>query len=287
MVSVEKWNGTGNDFIIVPGTAPIDDTAHFTKHVCDRNTGLDNADSRKRGADGVLFLTLHAGEPPRVEMHHVQPDGSTPAMCGNGVRCAAQWAMNRTGTDSVIVEPPTGPHPATTTANGVAVDMQQPRFAPDAVPLNRETPLVAESLGEFEITAVSTGVPHAVAFVDDVAGYDLAEIAPPIRHHDVFPEGANVTFAEWINETQLIQRTFERGVEAETDACGTGAVAIGAAAVRTQRAAPGTTLSIQPPGGTLAITVDEDQVLMTGPVEREFETSLEAARATVPPSITD
>ncbi|WP_153952713.1 diaminopimelate epimerase [Halosegnis longus] len=287
MVSVEKWNGTGNDFVIVPGTAPIEDEAHFTKHVCDRETGLDDVHSRKRGADGVLFLTLHDGTPPRVEMHHVQPDGSTPAMCGNGVRCAAQWALNRTEAESVIVEPPAGPHPATPTADGIEIEMQQPRFAPAAVPLNRPTPLVAESLGGFDITAVSTGVPHAVAFVDDIADYDLSEVAPPIRHHDIFPEGANVTLAEWVGETELIQRTYERGVEAETDACGTGAVAIGAAAVRTQRVAPGTTLSIQPPGGTLAVTVDEEQVLMAGPVEREFETTLEATRRSVTPSPTD
>ena len=118
------------------------------------------------------------------------------------------------------------------------------------------------------MTAVNTGVPHAVAFVDDVNAVDLERDAPAIRHADVFPQGANVTFASR-RDGGFDQRTFERGVEGETQSCGTGAVAIAAAAHRLELV-DDERVSVSPPGGELLVTVGDRTATLTGPVEREF-----------------
>jgi diaminopimelate epimerase len=127
------------------------------------------------------------------------------------------------------------------------------------------------------VTAVNTGVPHAVAFVDDVEAVDLEATAPPVRHADVFPEGANVTFATERADGGYDQRTFERGVEAETRSCGTGAVAVAAVATRLGRVETGEPVVVSPPGGDLAVTVTESGSTLRGPVVSEFERSVPPA----------
>lgn len=274
MPTVSKWNGAGNDFVAVAGNSDVVDEVAFARSVCDRETGIDHPDARRRGADGVLFLSLAPDRPSQIEMHHVQPDGSTPAMCGNGVRCAAKWAAERLGTDRVAVETGAGPHPARIDGWDVTVEMRPPSFDPAAVPVVSDVPLVEEPVAGLTVTAVTTGVPHAVAFVDDVSDVALSDVAPPVRHADVFPEGTNVTLASHTRAGGISQRTYERGVEGETDACGTGAVAIVAVAVETGRASPGETLHVSPPGGQLAVSVGERQTTLGGPVECVFETDV-------------
>jgi len=289
-VRVEKYHGAGNDFFVLPADAPVDDRFAFTAEHCDRETGLSHPDSERTGADGVLFLSIdETADPPRVEMTHHQPDGSIAEMCGNGVRCAALWTARELGigTDAladVVVVTPAGERPSTvddseaaaSNAEGpvVTVAMGRPSFAPRDVPLapDRTDPLVEESVEGLTVTAVNTGVPHAVAFVDSVDSVDLESVAPPVRHADVFPEGTNVVLAAPTAEG-FDQRTFERGVEGETDACGTGAVAVGAAARRRGLIGDGW-VTVRPPGGALSIRVADDESSLRGPAEREFETTL-------------
>lgn len=277
MPTVSKWHGAGNDFVVLSGDINVPDEERFVRSICDRGSGLDHPGARRRGADGVLFLSPEPGHPPRVGMHHVQPDGSTPDACGNGIRCAAKWAAESFDADRVIVEAADDPHGAHVDGWNVTVEMGTPSFDPQAVPLARETPLVQETVAGLTVTAVTTGVPHAVAFVDDVSEVDLSAVAPPVRHAEVFPDGANVTVASQVGTQQFAQRTYERGVEAETDACGTGAVAIGAVSVETGRAKAGTTLVVSPPGGRLTVTFDEGRTALAGPVERTFEAEVSVA----------
>jgi diaminopimelate epimerase len=148
--------------------------------------------------------------------------------------------------------------------------MGRPRFEPDAVPVDRGAPMVEEPLEGFEVTAVNTGVPHAVAFVDSVGAIDVDDAAPPIRHAPVFPEGANVTFATRTGEG-FDQRTFERGVEGETKACGTGAVAIAAVADRLGWIDRDEPVAVRPPGGTLQVTIrSAGTATLRGPTTFEF-----------------
>jgi len=297
-VPVEKYHGTGNDFLVVDADAEsVRDRAAFARAHCDRETGVDPGafggdPTTRHGADGVLFVSIEDRyRPTRVVMTLVQPDGSTAAMCGNGARVVARWAHDRTGDHEFMIDTQAGTRRATMSADGseATIEMGTPQFAPRFVPVARDDPLIEESIEGLTVTAVNTGVPHAVAFVDGGRGdpngidtVDLATVAPPVRHADVFPEGTNVNLAAVVDrgsvgsETEsgslpiIDQRTYERGVEGETRSCGTGAVAIAAVAVRLGLI-EGDTAVVRPPGGELTITVPAGEyATLTGPVAREF-----------------
>ncbi|WP_135851708.1 diaminopimelate epimerase [Halorussus salinus] len=296
-IEFEKFHGTGNDFVVVDADEYVPDRGAFAREVCDRRDGVcvtdggvaaeqgegaDGGPSAERtgnapavGADGTLFLALEPKfSPPRAVMTLVQPDGSTAAMCGNGARCAAKWAAERTGADTVMLDTQAGTRRAEISDDEVTIEMGEPSFAPDEVPLDadRDEPLVQETVEGVEVTAVNTGVPHAVAFVEDVDDVDLDELAPAIRHADAFPEGANVNIASPRDDGGFDQRTYERGVEGETRACGTGAVAIATVARRLGLvAADAESVEVFPPGGRLGVTFHGERASLTGPVEREFE----------------
>lgn len=292
-VAFEKYHGTGNDFVIVAGSDAVPDPVAFAVAVCDRETGITSArhggavprsdrepvGEERRGADGVLFVDLpgerridaqNGPDRPHVDMRLVQPDGSEAAMCGNGARCAAAWAGQRLDVDELVVDTPAGERAATIHDDGrVTISMGRPSFEPDAVPLARESSLIEQSVEGLTVTAVNTGVPHAVAFVEDVDDVDLDTVAPPVRHAGVFPEGTNVNLAA-PNGDGFRQRTFERGVEGETRSCGTGAVAIAAVADRIGTIDSGS-VRVTPPGGDLQIDVPvEGKATLTGPVAVEF-----------------
>lgn len=280
-VAFEKYHGTGNDFLVCEASEPIDDWGAFAIEHCDRETGVEAGE--RRGADGVLVLSI---EGDRVRMRLHQPDGGTAAMCGNGARCAARWAArrrsrldtrerpeaasgaNRSGTDEFVIDTPAGERRARVGEETIEIEMGVPAFDPTDVPLARAEPLIGEGVEGYEVTAVNTGVPHAVVFVEDVSVIDLDAMAPPIRHAAVFPEGANVNLAER-TDGGFEGRTFERGVEGETRSCGTGAVAI-AAVARRLGFAEDERVSVSPPGGELEVRVPDDgPATLSGPVEFE------------------
>ncbi|ELZ85704.1 diaminopimelate epimerase [Haloferax elongans ATCC BAA-1513] len=270
-VPFEKFHGTGNDFVVVDAEDPVPDRPEFARTHCDRDAGISLTESDRRGADGVLFLALEDRyDPPRVVMTLVQPDGSVAAMCGNGARVAAAWAAERAETTEVMIDTPAGTRRATVEDDYVSVEMGVPSFAPRDVPLDSGEELVEAEVGDLTVTAVNTGVPHAVAIVDDVDGVDLESVAPSIRHAPLFPEGANVTIASPDGNGGFRQRTFERGVEGETQSCGTGAVAVVAVAKRLGLVEGDDPVSVSPPGGELSVTVpDEGTALLGGPAVHE------------------
>jgi diaminopimelate epimerase len=278
-VPVEAYHGAGNDFLVVAARdlPPADRTAFATVH-CDRETGVGG---ERTGADGVLVGAAEPDgtEPLPVGMTLVQPDGSRAAMCGNGARCLADWAASRHGTGRLVLDTPAGERRAVVRASGVTVGMGRPSFEPGDVPIATDGPLLDRSVEGLSVTAVDAGVPHAVALVEDVAAVDLSAVAPPVRTAAVFPEGANVTLASVTpgadGTAALDQRTYERGVEGETLACGTGAVAAVAAARRLGRIDGPGPHRVSPPGGDLLVVVPDDgEATLTGPVTREFANDL-------------
>ena len=282
-VPIEKYHGTGNDFVVVDAAESIPDRPAFATAHCDRDTGVSHPGAPRTGADGVLFLSLEPGyAPPRVVMTLVQPDGSIAAMCGNGARVAAAWAAERTGATELMIDTPAGTRRATVDGDDVTIEMGVPAFAPRAVPLSGGTELVEDPVEGLPVTAVNTGVPHAVALVDDVDAVDLNAVAPAVRHADAFPEGANVTLASRVDPDgsdddtpRFRQRTYERGVEGETRSCGTGAVAVAAVAKRLGALDGRHAVTVSPPGGDLRITVpDNGPATLAGPAEREFAAEL-------------
>ncbi|WP_336034597.1 diaminopimelate epimerase [Halobacterium yunchengense] len=266
MIPYDRYHGTGNDFAIVDAANYVPDRAAFAERLCAR-----------LGVDGVLFLALEAAfTPPRAVMTLRQPDGSTADMCGNGARCAARWVAERTGADSVMLDTQAGTRRADLDGTDVTVEMGVPSFDPADVPVSRDAPMVEESVAGFAVTAVDTGVPHAVAFVDDVDDVDVDGDAPAVRHHEAFPQGANATFASRADDGGFRQRTFERGVEGETQSCGTGAVAVAAVADRLGLY-DGGAVAVRPPGGELVVDLSGGRATLSGPTEQELGGEAEAA----------
>jgi diaminopimelate epimerase len=290
-VSVEKYHGTCNDFVVVDAADPVPDRQAFAAEHCDRETGVsrpddagtgsDPAPPSATGADGVLFLDLSARyTPPRIVTTLVKPDGTVAGTAGNGARCAAVWAAARTGGREFMLDTPAGSRLATVTGDPadraeVTVEMGVPSLAPRDVPLARDAPLVEEPVGGLPVTAVDVGTPHAVAFVDDVDAVDLATVGPAVATDPVFARGASVTVAAPDGDG-FRQRTYERGLDRETLSCGTGAVAV-AAAARHLGHSRGGSVRVSPPGGDLRVELgpgEDATATLAGPVVHEFGTEV-------------
>jgi len=207
-----KMNGTGNDFIIVDNRElriAKAEMAGLAKRLCHRQFSV--------GADGMIFIEPAEGADFRWQFYN--GDGSEAEMCGNGARCAARYAYS-TGI--------AGKHLRFLTLAGlIEAEMVgrnvKIRLTP---PTNVVLSQSIEIDGELrEIHTINTGVPHVVHFVDDNTGTPVKKWGRLIRHHKLFePAGTNVNFVQ-LPENELHVRTYERGVEDETLACGTGAVA--------------------------------------------------------------
>lgn len=261
-----KYQGTGNDFILVDGLAglPVFDWPAAAAFLCDRHYGV--------GADGVILV--EPGKQAPYAMRVINADGSEPEMCGNGIRCVARWLHDtgKVGAGSFDVETGAGViRPAVLPDGQVRVDMGKPRLTRADIPMAGppdeqviEEPLGA-GFGTVLVTAVSMGNPHAVMFVPDVDRIPLADWGPRIERHEMFPDRTNVEFAQVMGPNHANMRVWERG-SGVTLACGTGACATLVAGVLTGRMAREATIHL--PGGPLHIHWDdEDHVWLTGPAE--------------------
>ncbi|MGQ9497115.1 MAG: diaminopimelate epimerase [Desulfotomaculales bacterium] len=271
-----KMHGLGNDFIVfdgLRGSLP-EAPALLAPRVCDRHFGV--------GADGLVLIEPSAQADLRMRIFN--PDGSEAEMCGNAIRCVARYVYERGYVHEarLRVETPAGVMlPRLLVSGGrvaaVQVDMGVPRLEraeiPMAGPPGRvvEEPLAVAGV-TLRVTAVSMGNPHAVFFVEDVEGVDLATLGPSVENHPAFPRRTNVEFVQAIGPQEVRVRVWERGAGA-TLACGTGACAAVVAGVLAGRLDREATVHL--PGGDLSITWAADgRVYMTGPAEEVFEGEL-------------
>jgi diaminopimelate epimerase len=213
-IPFSKLNGSGNDFLLIDNRGGIlrgVDLPAFVGKVCDR--------SRSVGADGVIFIENSRRADFRWQFYNA--DGSRAEMCGNGGRCAARFAVERgIARRTLGFETDAGLIRAEVKGRTVKLQMTPPHGLALAKSL---------TLGGRKITYsfLNTGVPHAVLFVPDLEKIDLMGTGRGIRTHRVFaPRGTNVNFVR-VKDGTVWVRTYERGVEGETLACGTGAVAAG------------------------------------------------------------
>lgn len=222
-----------------------------------------------------------AGEDAALRIYNI--DGSLSSACGNGTRCVA-YAMARAGAGAHLrLETDAGAIESwRESETQFTVDMGRPRLS------WREIPLAREALDTREISldppvagvprrfaGVSMGNPHAVFFVADAQAINLATLGPALEHHPLFPQRANISFAQIVSHEEILLRVWERGTGA-TKACGSAACATLVAAARNGLC--GRRARVKLPGGDLAIQWrDDDHVHMTGPVEFEFETRLDPA----------
>ncbi len=224
-----KLHSSGNDFILIDERRRerVKRKAGFAARVCDRH--------RSVGADGVLYLLPSKRADFRMRL--LQPDQSEAEMCGNGLLCAAGWAHRSRPKSAYTIETMAGLERVEVRKRGSALwaraGFGSARFDRRDIPARGRGEMVDEPLkgAGVRVTAVNTGVPHAVVFVGDVEKVPVMTLGPKIRWHPHFPKGTNADFVE-VEGSTLRVRTYERGVEGETLSCGTGAVASLAAALR-------------------------------------------------------
>jgi diaminopimelate epimerase len=171
------------------------------------------------GADGVLFI--EKSSTADFKLLYCNADGGQASMCGNGARCAAAYAFQEgIAKTNMTFETPCGIIEARARRGSVELNMGPPRGL-------REKVVVSTSAGKLEGSVVNTGVPHFVTMVGDVKKLAVDSLGRELRYHRIFrPEGVNVEFVQMNPDGSLLMRTYERGVEGETLACGTGAVAV-------------------------------------------------------------
>ncbi len=207
-----KLSGSGNDFILFDNRKGIlpQDLPNLVKRICRRRFSI--------GADGVLVL--EQSQTADFRMRYFNADGSEAPVCGNGAMCIAKFAqlLGIVGEEPVF-EASDGVHRAKIRGDSVMVKLKEPSEVKLSFPLELGKKTV-------EASSVNTGVPHLVLILGDVAKVPVLSWGRRLRHHPLFgPEGTNVDFVQVLDEKKLILRTYERGIEGETLACGTGAAA--------------------------------------------------------------
>lgn len=264
-----KMSGTGNDFIIVDHRRPFihnEAMAEFAALVCRRKFSV--------GADGLILL--ENSETADFKWQFFNADGSVAEMCGNGARCAARFAyMHGIASAKMCFETLAGIIEAQVSDTAVSIKMTKPH----TISLQQE---ITVDGAPVETHSMDTGVPHTVVFVDSIDTYDVFGMGKIIRNHEVFkPAGTNVNFVQK-QDGALKVRTYERGVEDETLACGTGAVASAlTAAMLGQMASP---VDIITSGGdrlTILFDLKEDgtsadNVFLKGPAHVIYKGELNA-----------
>jgi diaminopimelate epimerase len=273
-----KMHGAGNDYIYVNAfKETITDPIALAKKVSHRHFGI--------GGDGLILIKPHASAAAEMEMYNA--DGSSSEMCGNGLRCVAKYVFDYKICTDTEFDLATGAGIKKVTVskqeNGIAtqitIDMGSPILVGKEIPttwesdtvINQEISVLDKT---FHATCISMGNPHCIIYVDDVKNFPVEKYGSALENHERFPNRVNIEFIEIISESEVIQRTWERG-SGETWACGTGASAVCAAGVLTGKTTKD--LLIHLTGGDLQLNWEGlgSSVIMTGPATEVFKGSIE------------
>ena len=228
-----KMGGAGNDFVVIDNRAGVvpEPATQFAARVCARQAAV--------GADGLLLLERSSRKDFR--MRYFNTDGSEAEMCGNGGRCIARFAalVGAAGPEMQF-ENLAGDFRAALTADGrVRLEMTEPHS-------ERLSVRVQTSRGPLEVHSLDTGVPHIVVPWDELDTAPVRELGRELRNHAAFaPKGTNVNFARVAGPSAIAVRTYERGVEDETLACGTGSVASAILMARLGRVVPPVAVTVR------------------------------------------
>jgi diaminopimelate epimerase len=258
-----KMDGAGNDFILVDNREKhLKLSRQQVVSLCDRHRGI--------GADGIFLLNPSATGKADWAWEFYNSDGSSGEMCGNGARCFARFVQKFTGaTKEITFETLAGIITAHFHGELVTVNLTRP----ENLRLNEQVPLRS---GPQTIHSVDTGVPHAVLFVPDANKAPVMELGPEVRRHAHYnPRGTNVNFVQVLGPGRIRVRTFERGVEGETLACGTGVSASALISARVHGFASPIQVQVQG-GDVLEVSFKEkngtfEDVRLTGPARFIFE----------------
>ncbi len=253
--SLVKYEGAGNDFILIDDRAPLFPLGNkeFIQQLCHRKFGI--------GADGLILLQTDSTADFRMRIFN--SDGSEAESCGNGLRCLMRFISDLGLPEKTYT---------IATANRIV----HAEFLGDKISIQmgpaRDLRLHLK-IDDWTVHSVDTGVPHIVLFVPELEKIDLKTLGPYFRHHPIFqPRGTNVNFASQQSDGSFRVRTFERGVEGEVLACGTGALAVGAIASEIYRSP--SPVKIHFSGGELEIHYQNKELRMVGPAKRIFVGSI-------------
>ena len=207
-----KLSGAGNDFVIIDNLeciVPYEST-DFVAKVCERRMSV--------GADGMLLV--ESSERADFKMRYFNADGGEAETCGNGARCISKFAhINGITSERMRFETKAGIYESEILKSGVKVRMSDPTDIRLNFPLRLDD-------GVYTVCSANSGVPHVVFFIEDLEATDIIDLGGQTRYHDDFqPAGTNANFVRIRNEREIDIRTYERGVEDETLACGTGSIA--------------------------------------------------------------
>ena len=272
IVEFTKMNGAGNDFIVLDNRFyefSLSELSMLAQQLCPRRTGI--------GADGVLALAASTHAEADYRMIYVNADGSEGTMCGNGARCLARFARE-SGFDKKIVYMQTASGLCEVHAPGeedasVRVYLNAPQNYHNAPNLANQIPNGIRS-----VHYLWPGTEHLVCLVDNVSQLPVSSWGPALRNDPMLgPAGVNVNFVAIDSNAynkRLHVRTYEKGVEAETLACGTGAIASAVVAYKS-----GLLISdvytVQMPGGVLKVGLETDRVYLEGPADKIYRGSME------------
>jgi len=262
-----KMQGCGNDFLIYDSMHQ-EPTPFYPREVlwlCDRNFGV--------GADGLVILT-------RSEKYHAKwlfynSDGSEAEMCGNAARCVVRYLTENHFPHDVPIclETKAGVIKGQIKDNPSTVEITLTSKSYDRFDYTQK--IIATDKYSVEVNLINTGVPHAVVEVKDLASYPILQVGRELRNHPAFgPEGANVTFFQRVVGSRIRSTTFERGVEGETLACGTGAAA--AAIIYSETYMQPLPVEVVVPGGELLVDISpvSKMLLLQGPTQYIFNISV-------------
>jgi diaminopimelate epimerase len=270
-IKFSKYHGTGNDFIIVDNRiTPRNWTQEEIASWCHRRYGI--------GADG--FMLVEMSHLAHIKMVYYNADGSTAVMCGNGIRCFSKYVFDHgivplrefdvetaAGIKHIVILEDGGDQ-----AHQIRVDMGAAMFQREQIGINAlADPVMDQTLqtdvGPVVFSAVSMGNPHAIIEVEEVDGFPVSQWGPLVETNEMFPEGINVNFTQWVDRKNCKVITWERG-SGLTLACGTGSCA--AAALLHKKGMVDDQVTVHIPGGRLIIELGET-VFMTGPAVWVFD----------------
>ncbi len=267
-----KMHGIGNDYVYVNCfEQSVEQPEKLAVAISDRHFGV--------GSDGLVLICPSTQADVRMRMFN--PDGSESEMCGNAIRCVAKYACEHGLSDKNPMQIETGNGVLTIEltiendkVSAARVNMGPPILEAPRIPVAvDDTPVInrqIEVVGiPMEMTCVSMGNPHAIFFVEDVAGVAVEKLAPQIENNPLFPQRTNVHWVQVLSRDELIMRTWERGAGV-TLACGTGASAVCVAGVLTERTDRKITAHL--PGGDLQLEWNKSDncVYMSGPATEVF-----------------
>ena len=269
-----KMNGLGNDFVVFDArkrSLAMDEAK--ARAIADRKTGI--------GCDQLIVL--EPSPKADVTMRIWNNEGGEVESCGNATRCIADILFDEKKASRATIDTKGGFLVADKGGDRlVTVDMGAPRFDWQDIPLSQkfhDTRYIDLAVGPVEAplidrpSVVNVGNPHCIFWVGDLDVVDLAKVGPMLEHHPLFPKRANITLARIDDRSHVVIKVWERGAGL-TKACGTAACAVMAAGHRLKRLDAQATITL--PGGDLfmAIRESDGHIIMTGPVEYEFEGDL-------------